>query len=127
MVGGNADIFMSRRTNFLKCEYWNVIKQTTDKNTLVNETQSTGTFFAKIENNTITNGANIIGQVFMFDSNNMTLSTNDNVCEMKKNAVVRIDGIDGLWRVDSVEKTMLRSNYQYHLFSNCKTVISIRR
>lgn len=127
MAGGSTNLFTSRRTNFIKCEFWNVKKANVDKNEIVNEENPIGTFYAKIENNTISNSTNIVGQNFAFDSNNMSISTNDYIPEMKRNCIVRLEGFDGLWRVDNVEKVQLRSNYQFQIFNNCKTTLSIRR
>jgi len=128
MNNGSVNIFTSRRTNFLECEYWLVSKdeRDKDKSQLTYEKIADGTFYAKIENS-IENTSSVIAQTFMFDSNNLSISTNDCINDIKRNCLVKVFGISGIWRVDSVNKVPIKSIYQFDSDIQYKTYLELRR
>lgn len=123
---GNVNIFTSRRTNFIECEYWLVSKDeiNKDKTILTNEKKSDGFFYAKIENY-IENTSSVIAQTFLFDSTSLSISTNDTVEDFKRNCIVKCLGV--IWRVDSCHKQPIRANYQFENDLTLKTYIQLRR
>lgn len=128
MNNGSVNLFTSRRTNFLECEYWLVSKdeRDKDKSQLTHEKASYGTFYAKIENS-IENTSSVIAQAFLFDSTNLSISTNDIVEGMKKNCLVKVTGFEGIWRVESMNKVPIKSNYQFDTDIQFKTYLELRR
>ena len=128
MNKGSVNEFTTRRTNYLECRYWLVSRDeiNKDKSQLTHERAPEGEFYAKIEN-TIENTTSVIAQSFLFDSTNLSISTNDNVEGLKKNCLVEIKGMEGIWRAESVNKTPIRSNYQFDMDIQCKTYINLRK
>lgn len=128
MYHGTADIFTSRRTNFLDCEYWLVVKgeEQTDKSTLMHEKQKSGVFSASIEG-TEENSNSVIAQTLLFDSNSLTISTDDDISDMKKNAIILMVDTGLIWRVDRVSKLPIRTNYQFDNSISYKYYLDLRR
>lgn len=132
MNRGSVNEFTSRRTNYLECEYWLVSRNeiNKDKSQLTYERAPEGEFCAKIENS-LENTTSVIAQSFLFDSTNLSISTNDYVDGLKKNCLVKINdsnGIfDGVWRVESANKVPIRNNYQFDVDIQFKTYINLRK
>ncbi len=132
MRRGYVDEFTSRRTTWLECEYWAVAKDelNKDKSVLAHEKTPQGRFSAKVEdyeNNT----SSVISQSFLFDTTDLSISTNDYIPDIKKNYIVRcvIDGDDNdiFWRIESLTRTPIRGNYEYKGSINFKTRLELRR
>ena len=128
MNNGGVNLFTSRRTNFLECEYWLVSKdeRDKDKSKLTYEKAPEGTFYAKIENS-IENASSVIAQAFLFDSTNISISTTDCVDNLKRNCLIKVENFDGIWRVDSVNRVPIRGNYQFSTDIQFRTYIQLRR
>lgn len=128
MNNGAVNIFTSRRTNFLDCEYWLVEKNdlTKDKSLLTHENTPEGTFSAKIEN-VIENSSSVVAQTFIFDSNTLSISTTDFIPGLKRNCLVKINQLEGIWRVDNINQSPIRNNYQFDSELTFKTYIQLRR
>ncbi len=128
MNNGGVNTFTSRRTNFLECEYWLVSndERNMDKSQLTHEKAPEGSFYAKIENS-IENTSSVIAQTFLFDSQNLSISTTDYVEGLKKNCLVKVNNFEGVWRVDSANKVPIRSNYQFDTDIQYRTYIQLRR
>ena len=131
MNNGGVNTFTSRRTNFLECEYWLVSKdeRDKDKSQLTHEKAPEGEFYARIENS-VENTSSVIAQTFLFDSQNLSISTTDYVEGLKKNCLVAIKNnpaLEGVWRVDSLNKAPIRSNYQFDTDIQYRTYIQLRR
>lgn len=129
MNNGGVNIFTSRRTDFLECTYWLVSndERNKDKSQLIYEKAPEGIFFARIEN-TEENTSSVIAQTFLFDSSNITISTADYVDGLKKNCLVEINMLGGtIWRVESVNKELIRNNYQFDNNIQYRTYLQLRR
>ena len=129
MPRGNVDIFTSRRDNFLECEYWLVNQKITDPNfdreKIVNNNMPSGKFFAKYES-AIENNNSVIGQTFMFSKTETSISTEDCVDDIKRNALIRINkGL--IWRVDSISQKPIKNNFQFDTAIKFKTYLELRR
>lgn len=128
MESGSVNLFTSRRINFLECKYWLVDQKnaTIDKNELTYEVRPSGEFYAKIENS-IENSSQVVAQAFLFDSNSLTISTMDDIPNLKRNSLVKINSFDGIWRVETISKIMIRKNFQFGNELFYKTVIQLRK
>jgi len=129
MNDGSVDLFTSRRTNFLDCEYWLVAKDdfNKNKNVLTHENLPQGEFSAMIENS-YENTTSVISDSFMFDKNSLLISTQDCIDGLKKNCLVKTTdyfGNEVVWIVDSVGFKPIRGNYQFEL--KFKAYIQLRR
>ena len=109
---GNTDIFTSRRGNFLECKYWHLDEELLkfDRNEIVYKRNPTGRFLAKQENEFVSENMTVAGS-FMFDSNNVTISTRDCVNSLKQNDLVLVNGI--IYRVSYIRRKPLAKNLQY--------------
>lgn len=128
MNNGGVNIFTSRRTNFLDCEYWLVSKDDLqkDKSKLTHENTPEGAFNAKIENS-VENSSSVIAQTFLFDSNTLSISTTDLVPGLKRNCLVKIKQLEGIWRVESINQIPIRVNYQFDTEITFRTYLQLRR
>lgn len=125
---GTVDVFTSRRTNFLDCEYWIVAKgeEQKDKSILMHEKQKSGVFSASIDG-AEENSNSVIAQTLLFDSNSVTISTDDDVSDIKKNTIILMVDTGLIWRVDRVSKLPIRTNYQFDNMISYKYYLDLRR
>ena len=126
MPKGNTDIFTSRRVNFIECKYWLVSKEEAQKNKedIAYSRIHNGTFEAKFENQ-MENTMSVIGQTFMFDSNTVSISTQDDIYELKKNCLVEFLGM--IWRINNITKIPIRNNFQLCNDIKFKYFLELRR
>lgn len=106
------DLFTSRREYFERCVYWALDEEEYIKdNEIAYQMLPTGFFNAKQvsgEENT----PQVVGGAFMFDSNTITLKTNDYIEDIKKNFLVEYK--EEVWRVVNVQKVPIRKENQFH-------------
>ena len=96
---------------FDKCKYWAVDEEEyVDENEITHLFEPSGYFDAK-QINAIENSPQVISGVFMFDSNRTTIQTNDDVEDIQKNYLVEFR--NEIWRVENVQRTPIRKNYQF--------------
>ena len=128
MNNGGVNIFTSRRTNFLDCEYWLVSKDDLqkDKSILTHEKAPEGTFYARIENS-VEDSSSVIAQTFLFDSSTLSISTTDCVPGLKRNCLIKIDKIPGIWRVESANQVPIKEVYQFDSDIAFRTYIQLRK
>ena len=106
------DTWMTRRTNYIKCEWFNQIEdeEYVNLNEIRHLPSPAVIFYAKE-----VSGYSVDNQQFenlwMADSKRVTLTTNDDVKGMKNNDLVKFDG--KIWRVDSVQPTPKNTQRQY--------------
>ena len=102
---GNIDLFHSRRANYRKCEYW--IRDERDSSGTPQEwvtyNQPSGRFYAKPASPK-TNRMDALQGVWAFDSNGITIETDDYAEGIARGCLVRMDG--ELWLVESVQKAI---------------------
>lgn len=111
MRTGFVDIFTSRRTMFDKCQFWKRNEDDyVDTNEIVYSIEPSGYFSAQQVSGE-ENSPQVIGGIYMFDSNRVTIKTNDDIEIIKKNDVVlfREEG----WRVENVQKIPVKKVNQY--------------
>ena len=108
MSEGAIDIFISRRVNNLKCEYWNLTNSNldVDRNKFVYENKPSG-FFTATEGSEYSESSQR-SSVFLVDSNNLSLITSDDISDLKVQSIIKIDGNKKLWRVVSISKTPIK-------------------
>ena len=117
--GFNDTLFGSRRDYFDKCRFWkkvdftneeysSIVVVSNDRNKLMhNLREPSGYFYAKpisAENS----NSNLIGGTFMFESNSVTLKTNDDISMIQKDDLVEFRGM--IYRLVSLQKKLLRMN-----------------
>lgn len=120
---GYVDEFTSRRIEFDYCEYW-VRDVDGNPNELIHvNRKKTGHFYARQEN-AESLGNNVIGGVFMFDTRNVTISTQDDINDIKQNDIVKWR--DNVYMVADVQRIPLKKNYQFHNDIRYKTYLSLR-
>lgn len=126
MPRGTVDLFTSRRTNFIECKYWLISKEDMGKNKedLTHNKMYDGTFDAKFENQ-IENTMSVIGQTFMFDSNTVSISTLDDISDLKKNCLVEFYNL--VWRVNDVTRAPIKSDFQMSNEIRFKYYMELRR
>lgn len=118
-----VDIFSSRRDYFDECEYW-LRKKSDNPNELVyNDRRPDGYFDAKMSNPE-NFGTDVVGGVFMFDTNSVMIETNDDVFMLKPNDVIKFRG--NIYMITDIQKKPLRKNNQYTNELNYKYYISLR-
>lgn len=106
------DLRTSRRDYFLHCEYWSQIEDENyvETNEIIHSRIPTGTFYAK-ELNAYTIESQNISNLFMAESKNITIHTFDDVSDLQRNDIVKID--DVVYRVDNIQKTPVKKQRQF--------------
>ena len=125
MPRGTVDVFRSRRTEPIECEYWiakDDVQPTLDQYDM--DILPDGTFFAS-EINSKMDEYQVVEQSFMFRSHNVTLKTNDDISDMTENSVVRYDG--ELWRVKNVQKIKNKKRSYYSIDEEYTYFLTLRR
>lgn len=110
MRSGMLDLFTSRRTMHDKCVFW-CRKADEDLNALIfNTNEPSGFFYAK-QITSIQDIPQVLAGVFLFDSETVTIQSNDKIDKLKRDDMVQFR--DEIWRVEQVQKTPIRMNNQY--------------
>ena len=119
------DLWKGRRTLFIKCEYWSQIENEdiVARNQIIYERKPSGHFYAK-EINSVTVDNQVLGEAFMFQSNNVTLQTTDDISNLSINDKVKY--LDKEYRVDSIQKIAENKQRQYRNKVSYTYYISLR-
>lgn len=123
MARGGINIFTSRRVCFHECKYWKQDKNYDDIEKLVQEKAYEGSFYAK-EEVSFSQDNNKISGDFMFDKNNVTISTMDSI-SIATNDIVYFD--DTYWIVENVQWREIHKNNEFMRHADRKTYIRMRR
>ena len=118
-----VDIFVSRRDNFDECKYW-CRKPNENPNELVYEMRKPDGYFDAKMSNPENFGTDVVGGVFMFDTNFVMIETNDDVFKLKANDVVEFRG--KIYMITDIQKRPLRKNNQFTNELAYKYYISLR-
>lgn len=103
---GHIDIYTSRRTFHIKCEWYKAKK---DNQKLIYDTPKE-IFYAKLANS-INQSNDMVGGFLQIKHEAVTLMTPDNVEGMKPNDKVRFYNED--YRVISIQKRMIKKNSEF--------------
>lgn len=110
------DIFQSKRNYNQLCKWWSCTDE--DRNTLdelILKRVPTGIFYAK-EVSQQDSSSSVLSNTFMFERNQVTIKTPDNIYGIKKNDLVEYEG--ERWIVELVQKP--HSRLQHTFFANDK-------
>ena len=119
----SVDIYHTRRTNFRVCKYWNP-NDKINRDIIVLSEAPAGIFYAE-EINALTSGFNPIVNAFASNKNTITLRTNDDVSDLKKNSIVFYLGKS--WTVDDIQREIYKKETQFNDDIRATTYINIRR
>lgn len=117
------DINTSRRTLHNKCRYWKVKDKTKDKSEIVYEQKEAGVFYAK-EISAFSKDMQIIGEVFMFQSNVTTIVTTD-INDININDIVEFN--NKIWRVVNVQKRRVMKQSQFSKKTSEMTYVQLKQ
>ncbi len=118
-------IFTSRRDMPHLCRYWKQDEtEYYDKNEIGYKKKAEGEFYAK-EVSSQQNSSQVVGGVFMFDNNTVSLKTNDDIENMRKNDIVEYN--EEFWRVIDIQKKPIRKNSQFMKRQIYTYYISLKR
>lgn len=123
MSGGYIDLTMGKRTHFHECLFWRRDDKNKSLEELTHEKAPDGRFYARQENNR-TNNANIVAGMFMFDNENIMLSTYDKI-EIRKNDIVKYENV--YWNVDNVQYVEIHKNNEFMRKPSIRTYLQLRR
>ena len=123
---GLADfIFTSRRKMFDRCRYWKVNQDNVARNLLDYLDDEPSGFFDAEVYSSFYNDKNIIAGSFMFDEETITLRTEADISDVKKNDVVEFR--EEMYRISNVSKKPLRKNNQFTDDCGYEFFISLKR
>lgn len=119
------DIYRGRRGLFAKCTYWSQIRNEDIvlNSEIIYEATPSGHFYAK-EVSSLTTDNQVLGEVFMFESNNVNLQTTDDISDLKVND--KVVYLDKEYRVDSIQKTAENRQRQFRTKTSYTYYISLR-
>lgn len=123
MAGGCISEYTSRRCCFNKCKYWKRDDSNRELSDYTNELNPSGVFFAK-ESSAQTKQKNIVGGMFMFDQNFITIETKDNV-SIESGDVVEY--LNEIWLVANVQEKLNYKSKQYMKKGYKTTYIQIKK
>ena len=123
---GNVDLFHSRRTNYHKCTYWVRDERNTTgtASEWILNNQPDGRFYAKIVSSKI-NRMETVSNVWAFDSNRITIETDDHIDSIKRGCLVKFD--DMLWLVEMVQKEIHHKESEFSKRIDYRYIISLVR
>lgn len=105
------DLYTSRREHFLECEYWSQDENDYVKiSEIAYKISPTGTFLAK-EEGAYTNENQVLSEIFMLREKNVVVSTFDDVSDLKRNDIVRIN--EEMYRVEDIQVTPVNKQRQF--------------
>lgn len=116
------DLNTSRRTYHTKCRYWKVNTKYKDKSELVHDKKPFGIFFAK-ENNSWTSDNEIVNEVLMIKTSEISISTQDKN-SLEVNDIVDYNG--DLWIVINVQRKKIKRQSQFMKTTSEITYIQLR-
>jgi len=105
------DLKTSRREYFLQCAYWLVDTEDFIKDDRIVYKQDPAGYFAAKEISSYNINSNIIVGVYMFKSVRLTIETKDNIGNLDRNNIVRID--NKLYRVDDIQINPVKKQRQF--------------
>lgn len=129
-----ADLYQSRRTNFVKCRYWIAKDTEAFKDLGMEAIQSDdgykisqycdGVFMAK-ERTAEDNSKKIIENVYMYNVTNIQLETTDNISYLTQDSIVEYNGL--YWRVTNIQKEKIKKQGQFLRNPSYKYYLSLTR
>lgn len=129
-----ADLYQSRRTNFVKCRYW-IAKDTEAFKDLGMEaiqsddgykiSQYCDGFFMAKERTAEDNSKKIIENVYMYNVTNIQLETTDNISYLTQDSIVEYNGL--YWRVTNIQKEKIKKQGQFLRKPSYKYYLSLTR
>lgn len=129
-----ADLYQSRRTNFVKCRYWIAKDTEAFKDLGMEAIQSDdgykisqycdGVFMAK-ERTAEDNSKKIIENVYMYNVTNIQLETTDNISYLTQDSIVEYNGL--YWRVTNIQKEKIKKQGQFLRKPSYKYYLSLTR
>lgn len=124
MAGGGIDIYNSRRGYYEYCRYFNRdMSKSVPLNELLIKEVPDGVFYGKEENTQY--DRNIQGgNSFMFDDSFITLSTQDDISNMKPNASVIYQ--NKVWRVADIQRRKIKKRSEFSEIPNFVTYIQLK-
>lgn len=123
-MAGSSDIYRSRRTQYARCRWWSRDEaERIPLSDLIHDNGYKGIFYAR-EENAETHSDDIVSDAFMMDSQEITISTNDDVSELYPHDYVEYDG--RIWIAGSVQRSPVRKRSEFSSRREYKSVIPLR-
>lgn len=122
-MAGTISEYTSRRVNYDECKYWKRDNTSKDLEEYVYENEFTGIFYAR-ETNSLYKEKDIVGDMFMFDRNTITIETDD-IVDIDSNDIVLYD--DDYWCVVNVQEKIKHKSSQFLKKTFHKTYIQLRK
>ena len=110
------DLYTSRRKAFLECEYWNQMENEyiVPASQIEHEQIPSGFFTAEIVSN-LSEANQTIENVFLLQETSLTITTFDDISDLKINDIVKINDGQQIFRVDTINKEPLKKQTQFFL------------
>lgn len=123
---GSRDLFTSSRIYFNRCPYWCVDEEWLEMhpNEIAIKKKPTGYFNAKEESPFRTSNQ-IVGGAFMFERNDLTISTEDDIYDIKENDILKFRG--EIYRISDIQRQPKLKQTQYSNRPSCKTFLTLKR
>lgn len=123
---GTVDLFHSRRSNYLICEYW--VRDERDAvgspSQWITYNRPSGTFHAKPVSPK-SGQMQVVNGVWALDADRRTIETDDHVDDIARGCIVRCSG--ELWLVESVQREPHLRQSEFSKKEDFKYVISMTR
>lgn len=123
MTGGCINIDTSRRTRHNECFYWKRDENNRDLSEYTYLKAYDGIFYAKEENSKMKQ-KNVIGNAFMFNESNVTISTSDSI-NIESGDIVKYQ--KKIWRVVSVQERDIHRQSEFLDDEDKITYIQLKR
>lgn len=126
MVDTMIDIYHGHRGKFNRCKYFtrNEDEEVGDLSQWVLNKSPKGIFFAKPVT-TETNQADNMGNVLMYDVNQIMIETTDETPELTRGCIVTFRG--KVWITANVQRSPHIKETEFSQEDHCTTIISLRR
>lgn len=123
---GRIDLFHSRRTNYIPCDYW--IRDERDSTGSPSQwilyNQPSGKFYARPVS-VKSNQMNVINGVWALDKNMVTIETDDDITDINRGCIIKYD--EQLWLVESVQREIHLKESEFSKHTDYKYTIAMTR
>lgn len=123
-MAGGVNVFTSRRLNHRRCRWWARNEDIRDLSRLVREKRPEGVFYAR-EISADAKSKQGINSAFLFDSESVTITTDDDVRGIRPDCAVEYDG--QVYRVMDVQTRKHQRESQFMRAEDVTTYLRLKR
>ena len=123
---GRVDLFHSRRSNYIKCDYWIRDERNASGNPSqwILYNQPAGKFWAK-QISVKSSQMDVINGTWALDKNHVALETDDEIDDITRGSIVKYN--EELWLVENIQREIHHKESEFSKHLDYKYILSLTR